>query len=444
MPELQEVWDKTTVKFLGNQYPPRADGGDPRMPVIPEDTKLTGDLKYPAWDRWGPPPPPRAQGTDGDEASRGWEAPSDNTRKRASEFGLRMSHGWTVSDGTFEPIPQDKRRKRDVPYPTYVSYSYRSRSALSSLQLSRDAPISMTALDITLDHLWKCMPGEASRYLHINLPNGPALWGDNEAAKTAMYAKMSEKKYHLPISGKPDETEYRLYSDLKKRPWIIWPLWVEDKWGSDYVTVIWHSQNTIDNVDLFDQLVSYAIIDPRRSPDPDGNQRHQPIEDRHVRLQARLAELWSRAGIDIKNVQELDVRCSPMPFDEATSGERCFAVVKGLINQIIDWFTSGMEYYNDSTITSMSQWVNPYQQRIEMTGICAWVLMATLDYNARISVEAILPNTRWDVAADGKKKYLYPYDLAGPFEEPPIASYDYLLPSNKMYSWYSTEATTEK
>lgn len=103
-----------------------------------------------------------------------------------------------------------------------------------------------------------------------------------------------------------------------------------------------------------------------------------------------------------------------------------------------------MEYYNDSTITSMSQWVNPYQQRIEMTGICAWVLMATLDYNARISVEAILPNTRWDVAADGKKKYLYPYDLAGPFEEPPIASYDYLLPSNKMYSWYSTEATTEK
>ncbi|KAI0102662.1 hypothetical protein GGR51DRAFT_550336 [Nemania sp. FL0031] len=345
-----------------------------------------------------------------------------------------MSHGWTVGDGTFDPIPQDKRRKRDVPYPTFVSHSYRARSALSSLQISRDAPIPLAALDVTCDHLWKCMPGEARRYLHIEKPNGPALWGNSEESKESMYNKMDDKKFHVNIDASNNQTEYRLYADLKKRPWVIWPLWVEDQWGKDYVTVIWYSENTAEDIDRFDQLRAYAIIDPRRSPDVDANQRHPPIQGRLDRIRARLFELWGKVGFQVQGAQSLNVLCSPMPFTEATSGERCFAVVKALVNQVIDWYTSGQQFNHSTTITSMTQWVNPFQQRIEMTGICAWILMATLDYNARIAVEAILPNTRWDVVADGNKKFVYPYDLAGPYEEPPIASYDYLLPPNQTYT----------
>lgn len=71
--------------------------------------------------------------------------------------------------------------------------------------------------------------------------------------------------------------------------------------------------------------------------------------------------------------------------------------------------------------------------RVEMTGINAFILMASLDFDARISVEAILPNTMTEVAADGVKKWVRNYDLAGPFEEPQIAADDFLLPPTDVW-----------
>ncbi|KAI0400092.1 hypothetical protein F4802DRAFT_586461 [Xylaria palmicola] len=366
--------------------------------------------------------------------------PSKNKRdsvkspKRPPELALRMSHGWTVTDGTFDPVPQDKRRKQDVPFPSYVNHTFRSRSALSSLQVCRDAPVKAPALDIACDHLWKSMPDEVRRYVHVPPPNGPDLWSTNEEQRKSMYEKMDEKTYHLPVDRMTGETEYRLYSDVKKRPWIIWPIWVEDQWGSDWITVIWYSEPLDGQSALFDQLLSYAIIDPRRSPMPDSSGRHPPIRGRLERVRQRLFDFWSRSNFNVQHARVMEVFCSPMPLYETSSGERCFHVVKSLISQIIDWFTSGMNFDHSTTITSMPQWVNPFQIRVEMTGINAWVLMASLDYDARITVESILPNTYTEVVCDGKKKFLHNYDLAGPYDEPPIASHDYLLPSGRDYN----------
>ncbi|KAI0544811.1 hypothetical protein F4679DRAFT_511453 [Xylaria curta] len=349
------------------------------------------------------------------------------------EYQLRMSHGWTVTDGTYDPIPQEKRRKRDVPYPSYVNHTFRTRSALSSLQISRNAPIKAAALDIAFDHLWKCMPQAVRNYLLIASPNGPDLWSADESAKDTMYKIMEHKDYQLPVYQGSTELTYRFFADITKRPWVILPIWVEDEWGSDWIIVIWFSQPLPEQPDYFNQLESYAIIDSRRSPKPNASGRHTPIRDRLERIRTRLYEFWSKAGFNWEDASIMEVFSSPMPPHEATSGERSFAIVKSLISQIIDWYTSGMKFDPNTTIKSTPQWVNPYQHRIELTGINAWVLMASLDYNARITVEALLPNTRTEVAADGKKKFIYNYDLAGPFTEPPIASYDYNLPGNKDF-----------
>ncbi|KAI1823287.1 hypothetical protein F4861DRAFT_338707 [Xylaria intraflava] len=351
--------------------------------------------------------------------------------KRPADYSLHMTHGWTINDGTYDPMPLSKRRKRDVPYPSFINYTYRSMNGLSSLQLSHNAPISLSALDIAIDHVWKSMPQEVRQYLHIPVPNGPALWGTCEKTAKTMYEKMNQKGYS---SKDTQEVAHRGFANLKKRPWIIWPLWIEDQWGSDYVTVIWYSTAGGDKDDVFDQLVAYAIIDPRRSSDADADGRHHPIKCRKERIRDRLFEYWGKAGINAQNAKLMDIHCSPMPLHEATSGERCFDVVKTLIHQIIDWYTKGKKFCPKTTITSMQQWVNPYQQRVEMAGINAWILMASFDFNARIVVEAILPSTRTVVVANGKKRVLSNYDLAGPEDDQHIASWDYLLPADRKYT----------
>ncbi|KAI0538703.1 hypothetical protein GGR58DRAFT_512842 [Xylaria digitata] len=344
-----------------------------------------------------------------------------------------MVNSWTVADGTFDPIPQDRRQKSDVPYPSFIQHAYRARAGLSSLQLSRDAPISLSALDIAVQHLWKCMPGEARRYVYVAPPQGPSLWGPNEQAVEAMYKKMENKAYNCPVSKGSKETENQFYHDIQMRPWVIWPLWVEDEWGSDYVSVIWYSESNPKSLDRFDQLKWYTIIDPRRSAVADADGRHRPIHARMVRLANRLGTFWTRAGFNISKIETRLVLCSPMPLDEASSGERAFSAIKTIIRQIIDWHVEGMKFCKIGTIKDQSKWVSPFQERIEMTGINAWVLMASMDYNARITVEAMQPNTVVEVAANGKKKYVHAYDLSGPLQESPISANDYFLPPPHIY-----------
>ncbi|KAI1499000.1 hypothetical protein F5X99DRAFT_391367 [Biscogniauxia marginata] len=344
------------------------------------------------------------------------------------DYQLRMGPGWTVNDGLFHHVPQNKRRKRDVPYPRYVNHSYRSMYGLSTLQIAADAPISLCAMDTACDHIWKCLPQEVRRRLIIPPPNGPALWGTDEAARNEMYEKMGLAVYLDSIGQR-----YRFYEDLKRKQWVVWPIWVEDQWGMDYVTVCWYAEANPATPNVYDRLVGFTIIDPRRNPAAGLDGRHPVLDDRIQRIQSVLLGFLHRGGYDVNKTRRWDTLCSPMPLGEATSGERCFATVKQLCNNICDWFYEGMVNHTTG-FTNLSQWVHPYQQRVEMTGINAWVLMATFDYNARVSVESILPNNRTMVTANGPKRMVVPYDLAAQFDDPPISSYDYLLPPNGQYA----------
>ncbi|RWA09089.1 hypothetical protein EKO27_g6006 [Xylaria grammica] len=353
--------------------------------------------------------------------------------RKKTDFKVKMVNGWTFNDGTFDPVPENKKTRSDVPYPSYVHHAFRAREGLSSLQLSRNSPISQCAMDIAVHHLWKCMPGDARRHLYLSSPNGPALWGPDETALQEIYKKMDNPAYHIPTEPDGEDQQYQLYVEIKKRPWVIWPLWVEDEWGSDWITVIWYSESTTEKPDRFDQVMFYSIIDPRRTSTADSNGRHGAIPGRLNRIADRLSAIWKKAGMIENNVKFKFVYSSPMPSDEATSGERTFAAIKVLINQVIDWCTSGKQFSLHTTITDQPRWVNPYQQRVEMAGINAWILMASSDFNARVTVEAMLPNTLTEVAVDGEKKFVRPYDLAGPFIEPAIAAPDYLLPPLSTY-----------
>ena len=196
---------------------------------------------------------------------------------------------------------------------------------------------------------------------------------------------------------------------------------------------------------MYDQLVRYTVIDPRRAGTATkiaGAAKDDPLKydfphERTARLDAALRRFLTHAGYDLSHVplrQKANgtpmgpmtvTHCSPMPNNECSSGERCFATVKELLERITQWHLQEHQR-PEEVFRPLRPWINPYQYRVEMAGICAWVLMATLDFEARIAVE-IIPPSDIEVMSDGKRRLIEPYDLAGPFEYPPLAPRDWLL-----------------
>ncbi|KAI0099988.1 hypothetical protein F4776DRAFT_522549 [Hypoxylon sp. NC0597] len=343
------------------------------------------------------------------------------------DYQLRVGPGWTLNDGTFQHVPQSLRRRRDTPHPTYMGDSFRAMTGLSNLQLGHNAPIHPCAMDVATAHIWRCLPPVVKSQVKVVPPNGPDLWGDNVENFEAMQIKMKDPKY----MDKNTES-YSTYVELKKKPWIIWPLWVEDRWGKDWVLLVWYADESKPNSKVYDRVRRFAIYDPRRNPHVSLDSKHHELTDRAQRIARRLSTFLKEGGYQMITetlIWQGVARMSPMPLDETTSGERCFAACKEILDWIVKIHVSGRRY--DPALTEfpeLSRWVNPYQYRVEMTGINAWLLMATFDFNARIAVECTIPEVKTEVVADGKRRIIQPYDLAGPYDPPALAEADYSLP----------------
>ncbi|KAI0106796.1 hypothetical protein F4814DRAFT_429043 [Daldinia grandis] len=337
------------------------------------------------------------------------------------DYKLRMSSGWTVSDGTHIAVPEDRRTKKNIPYPTYIHQAHRATFGLSTLQVAHNAPISLCAMDIATDHLLKCSPPFIQSEVNVHPPNGPALWSKDESHQEGIYQETERQ-----TKKRGDD----VYAEFKSKPWGIWPLWVEDEWGCDYVLLVWYADSTNASPELFNVAVMATIYDPRRYPLSDKDGKHSPIIERNLRLERQVQKFFNRAGFDTSGLEFKGGSVSPMPLDEKTSGERCYAAVKELLECIMNYYfdiARGAEQDFSQGFWNLSQWVNPYQYRIEMTGINAWVLMATFDYNARISVECVEPGVKTDIVVDGRRRVVTPDDLAGSPTPQQVAADDYLL-----------------
>ncbi|KAI0827501.1 hypothetical protein F5Y06DRAFT_236000 [Hypoxylon sp. FL0890] len=344
------------------------------------------------------------------------------------DYQIRVGPGWTLNDGTYEHIPQNKRRKRDTPYPTYVDEAHRAMTGLSSLQIAHNAPIHPCAMDVATAHLWRCLPPAVKTNVEVMSPNGPDLWGEDDQLYEAMVERMNNPAY---LDQETNST-YSPLAELKKKPWAVWPLWIEDQWGKDWVLAAWFAEESEPTTKVYDRVVRLTVYDARRNPKAGSDLKHHGLKLRLNRIVGRLRRFLQSGGFQMGESALAVSYMSPMALDEATSGERCFAAVKELLNFIVEVHI-GTQVFDPSanSLPRLSRWVNPYQYRVEMAGINAWVVMATFDFNARIAIECVVPDVPTEVVADGVRRMVRPYDLAGPYNPPLLAEADYLLPSKQ-------------
>ncbi|KAI0881393.1 uncharacterized protein GGS22DRAFT_173085 [Annulohypoxylon maeteangense] len=352
------------------------------------------------------------------------------------DYEIRVGPGWTLNDGTYNHIPQGKRRKRDIPIPSYVDQAHQAMFGLTSLQLAHNAPITPCAMDIATEHLWRCLPEEVQNLVEVVPPNGPDLWSadrpaidDNkdDAAKKLLGKKKDDRDnmFEKIFTGLQERT-YKYHSELKKKPWAIWPIWVEDKFGSDWLTIVWYSEETVASSGIYDRLRMYEVYDPRRAMEASDNGRCEAIDLRKRRIMTQFIDVLAFGGINTRSASRCPAMMAPMARGEHTSGERCFAAVKEMLNCILENYIDGRPFNpKEDVLPSLPRWVNPYQARIEMTGINAWVLMSAFDYNGRIVVECLEPEMKANIVVDGARRTIKPYALAGPLNGPQIADADY-------------------
>ncbi|KAI0164210.1 hypothetical protein GGR52DRAFT_110519 [Hypoxylon sp. FL1284] len=341
---------------------------------------------------------------------------------RPEEYVVRVGDGWTLGDGTFDRVQDHMKTKSDVPRPPHFELAFRSMAALTSLQISRDAPITMTAMDVTTSQLWNYLPPEVKDIAFVAPPCGPELWGSDDRQNAEMYERMKNEPKALDERG-----EYRFYAELKEKPWVIWPIWVEDEWGKDFLVVAWHAHATPKSPRTYDRIGSYILYDSRRNPQPDGDGKHSQIQPRLDRINGRLATFLQRGGLSIAGTTAWYGHCSPMGLKENSSGERCFAAVKDLLNYLTLNVLEHNTLQEKHEWPNLSKWVFPYVCRIEMTGIAAWTLMASHGFEARIALECLEPHLGFEVVVDGTKRMLKPNGLSGPLRGSPITDRDYRL-----------------
>ncbi|KAI2622331.1 hypothetical protein GGR54DRAFT_598126 [Hypoxylon sp. NC1633] len=334
------------------------------------------------------------------------------------DYHVRLGPGWILNDGTYDRVPQTSRRKRNVPHPAYVSTTFESMFGLNTLQLAHDAPIHPCAMDVAAKHVWQCLSSTDQAQIEIAHPCLPDLWAADQATIDAVWEEMKAPEFL-------DEGQYFFYPELKQKRWVIWPIWVEDEWGKDWVLLAWYAQARPETPETFDQVRTYAIYDPRRDPTVDSKGRHPLLTKRRDRISQRLRQFLERGGFNLSIAQLSDAMCCPMPLQEYTSGERCFAAIKQLSEHLADSRLNGI---TDYIFPNLSRRVFPYQYRVEMAGINAWVLMGAFDFNARIAVECIPAEANMEVVADGIRRVVKPYDLASSMKTPGPAAEDYLLP----------------
>ncbi|KAK7999383.1 hypothetical protein PG990_011983 [Apiospora arundinis] len=111
-------------------------------------------------------------------------------------------------------------------------------NGLANLQLAHNIPVNHSAMEVVVNALWDHLPAAVQSTIFMSPPNGPDLWGSDDEAADAALREIED----VVQKRKASKDLAHWLQSISHLPSVIWPLWVEDEFGSHWVVLYWTSE----------------------------------------------------------------------------------------------------------------------------------------------------------------------------------------------------------
>lgn len=303
-----------------------------------------------------------------------------------------FSRGTILDNGMIREKPASKtslERSEAVPDPSSANHDL---YALNALQMQRDWPLEALSLMIPLESLPDNAPPDVMRRVGIATAGPTSIFNcveddvDVDLRIRTLYSRWK-----------------RFWSIFRRSEYVFWPIETEEGY---FVTAIFHLVKGLvedPNVDPADSSVDvpripsqrYNVVDRWTIVDPAQGDRVIRVKDRVMRiLQAEgfEIEMLSYSGNQTDSGDQWSSPWVPplRDADEAwSSGIRSFALVRQLLQRIVDFYCQGLGFQYSFFQDPTCGWLNVDQVRHEMMGICAIAALEDMNWNARLAIEVI-------------------------------------------------------
>ncbi|KAI1740205.1 hypothetical protein F4680DRAFT_465941 [Xylaria scruposa] len=305
------------------------------------------------------------------------------------EFG-RAS---VLVNGMIEPKPLNKtklEKSAAIPHP---SGAENDLYALNSLQLQREWPLEQLTVQIPIEYLRDNLPPGAKNNIGIPPCGTPYIFNCPEEDVTrrirGFYRRWKE-----------------FWDNFRTSEYVFWPIEAENGY---FVTAIFRMRKgQVDDPNFDPDVDPNADIPQVQSPlfnTVDGwsvvdAQRGDPARIRVNRIRDRIERIFAAEGITIDPLGYRDQRFGderrsmpwvppPSDGDDWSSGIRSFALIRQLIQRVLDFYCCELVYHESFFRDPTCGWLNVDQVRHEMMSICAVNALEDMDWNARLAIECI-------------------------------------------------------
>ncbi|TGJ83613.1 hypothetical protein E0Z10_g5139 [Xylaria hypoxylon] len=305
-----------------------------------------------------------------------------------------FSRGTILDNGVIGAKPRSRtslEASRTVPGPEETENDL---YALNTLQLRRGWPLDSLSVQIPMEYLCDNLPPGCRERVGIATCGETYIFNcddeDFDRRIRKVYRKWPE-----------------FWDIFRTSEYVFWPIQTERGY---YVTASFHMERGQMDDPNFDSDGDLEADIPQ-VPNPqfsivgawsvvDGQRGAVGVE-RVNRVKRRIRRIFDGEGIQFyersfmrhrgNNGERWNEPWVPPHSDDEdwSSGIRSFAIVRQLLQRVLDIYCYQAEYEDDFFREPCCGWLNVDQVRHEMMGICAINVMEDMDWNARLAVECI-------------------------------------------------------